>query len=364
MAITYFIEGSSGTSSDSSQGVAFNKMALEVRLTSGTVTAIVPRISQAIHFTWITESGQPNVADWPNGVYDFSFDLNVLDGDTQAFAVLHRADVSSTSIEVLFSSTNFGTVGVKTSGVTIDPAAGNATDKYFMAVNFNNTGQHMSGICSILPDDTNNFIRGPWVAGGENFEVNESVSITLTVNPTNTPLKHFIDSTTLAETFDKQLTKHTAESLTVTETFNRIIDFARSFTDSATLNENITNEVLKHLVDSTTLTETLDKQVTKSIADSLTLTESITKLIEKHLTDTLTTTETFNRIADFSRSFTDSTTITENIAKEFVKHLAETLTLTEALENQITKSISDSFTISESISKLIEKTLNGCSYCD
>ena len=123
---------------------------------------------------WTTNSGVPNVADWPNGVYRCQIDVsseNRLDSYgflTQGSHAGHFAVVDSgltadqetwTQDEAAFTGT-----GIKLATNTIDPASGAAGDRFECLLaalgDSNGYGHHLEVSC----DDSDSFADGPWTA--------------------------------------------------------------------------------------------------------------------------------------------------------------------------------------------------------
>ena len=171
--ITYFLNA---TSAATGVHVALNERAQnETQGGAGSAPAIIPLSGDALSHVWTTPADSPNSADWPNGVYTCSMDVQTLmlvdsfglltrGGSAGHFARVNAgltADQETwTQDEAAFTST-----GISVATNTIDPSSGSADDRFEVLVAADNSDTMMDGTLTIRVGDADSFGEGPWTVG-------------------------------------------------------------------------------------------------------------------------------------------------------------------------------------------------------
>lgn len=159
------------------------------------------------------------------------------------------------------------------------------------------------------------------LAGGNNFTLNLSDTVTLTESFSKETMKVFSESISLSETFTKQPQKVFSESISLIESFIR--------------------------------------STTKVFSTPLTLVETIAKLTSKTFTESaLSLTETFSYIHEHFLNFTDSITLTESFSKMPGKVFSLSISLVETFIRSTTKVFSDSLSLTETFSYIHQHFLS------
>jgi hypothetical protein len=129
--------------------------------------------SDALCFAWTSDSTFPNDANWPNGIYECQTDCTNVDTNvsygllTLGGSAGHFANVNSglTAENETWTQDEsaFTTSGLNMASNTIDPAAGNASDRFEVLVaGARSAGCHGNRTFTIRYS-SDSFARGPWV---------------------------------------------------------------------------------------------------------------------------------------------------------------------------------------------------------
>ena len=141
--------------------------------TSATQSVTVNNGSGVNAWSFTTSSGQPNVADWPSGVFHSQININALSAgasiagpanaaDTSYLGLVRTDSTKATLLEELAGGGNFyATTGLHlaTSG-TIDFAAGASTDRF--SVTYNATGDSHGDVVTLTLNTSDSYADGPW----------------------------------------------------------------------------------------------------------------------------------------------------------------------------------------------------------
>jgi len=170
MTITYEPEGDGAADSDCTPGVDENESAPQTRTdTTDVIVGVTNLATDEISAAFTTPSGEPNVADWPNGAYRGSLEIGAIHADVDFAIQLHRINSGCTTQQTLGTSGEFATTGPHIFSVTIDPSAGAAGDRYQMRLICDSIAEHgAKKTFTITINDVDTFMDGPWVAGGTN----------------------------------------------------------------------------------------------------------------------------------------------------------------------------------------------------
>jgi hypothetical protein len=151
--------------------------------TSGGATLTESWTGSSTHtsFGWSSPSSEPNVADWPSGVFHLQIDVSVMGAD-MLLQNDSAAAFSNVSSDLATTNSTPGTLanwdstsgtGVKlNTSATWDAAAGAASDRYGVLVRVSQTNSHKSETITIQNVNTTTcYLDGPWTG---------SVSTTIT----------------------------------------------------------------------------------------------------------------------------------------------------------------------------------------
>jgi len=162
MTITYEINGSGGTDSDCIPSIGNNEEAKDSRTNSSVLTRVIPTsTTDEESMSWTSLTGNPNEADWPNGLYEGSVNVSAMDANITVKIQLHRTNSGCTTQEtVLDDTTGVSVTGVYLFTNTVDPSSGAAGDRAQLRLLGSNSNSHNTRNFTILPD-SNGFIRLP-----------------------------------------------------------------------------------------------------------------------------------------------------------------------------------------------------------
>ena len=124
-------------------------------------------------FYWTTVAGQPNVADWPNGVFNIQADVAAIGADIavivgQVFRV-NSAGTSRLEASGDIIATSWTTTGLHAESVTFNFAAGSAADRYGLDLEGQNTNTHKSETLTFNVNTVDEYADGPWVGASDIF---------------------------------------------------------------------------------------------------------------------------------------------------------------------------------------------------
>jgi hypothetical protein len=137
-------------------------------VTSGVVTGTpsnfaVAGATTADIMAWSTDANVPNRADWSNGSYQFSVDVSNIVATLTARCRLYRVNSSGVIQETIGTGPDFTTTAIHTGSFAVDPSAGNASDRYQLRINADNSDTMMGASITVSVDGVDSFIVFPEV---------------------------------------------------------------------------------------------------------------------------------------------------------------------------------------------------------
>lgn len=166
--IAYFLLTVAGQTSH--VPVNADQSARSIAIVAATQSATVTAATSNAVFSWMTVSGEPNSADWPNGTFRCELDVSAAGADltygflTAGTTAGHFARATPTADLGTFTQAEaaFSGTGLKLATQTNDQPAGSANDRWECFLACNNAALHTNETLTLNLNSGTAFTDGPW----------------------------------------------------------------------------------------------------------------------------------------------------------------------------------------------------------